>query len=416
MMLSLKSKLWIYIVIVLSSLSFYNPLGIIPSQLSKFIFYALSFYAIWVASKNGYPLDRIDYPQNAYKLLIFGVISSIFMVVLFQEQSFIVTSVATLPFIFSYLLFYVLLRFAIPKELVERTLLAFAAIGMCIYVINMITFPQIVFGIGEDEYDSSRGVVRLEIPSILLVVFCFFYSINKWILAKQKEYIWLIVLSYIFIFLSVARQVILFSTIFGILFIMQKASWPKKILVIMLSLFLILFALPRTTIYQSLVEVSKVQAERNMHKEDVRIRAWRFYTYEYQTNAATVLFGNGIPAKGKSRWADKHWHTVSYEYGGNGCFTVDVGWAGFFWDFGLLATAGLLTLMLKAMLKKKRPDRQYLSYWCLYIICTAIASGPILFSNQIVNIVTVLYLVYGKEVNSNYYSKLQQYRSNYQLH
>lgn len=409
MSLSFKNKLWIFILIVLSSLSFYNPLGLVSPQFGKLVFYALSFYAILLALRNGYSLNRLDYPHRAYKLLMLGFLSSIFMVVLFQEQSFSVTLTATLQFIFSYSLFYVLMRFSIPKESVERALLAFGIIGMCIYAVNMMTFPRILFGVSDEEYDSSRGIVRLGIPSLLLVVLCFFYSINKWMLSKRKKYIWFILISYTFIFLSVTRQVILFATLFGLLFIMQRASLRKKVMVVLLGLAFVLFVLPKIPIYQSLVEVSKAQAERNQNDvEDVRIRAWRFYTYEYQTNAATVLFGNGIPAKDKSPWADKHWQTVSYEYGGNGCFTVDVGWAGYFWYFGLLATLGLLVLMLKAVAKRKSLDKQYLTYWCLYIVFTAVLSGPILFSNHIVNIVSVLYLVYGRESNGNNNTQLQQ--------
>lgn len=316
------------------------------------------------------------------------------------------------------MLFYVLMRWAIPKDLLERTIWMFSIIGMCVYIVNMVTFPHMIFNLGDDgEYDISRGIQRLTLPSLLFIVLCFFYSINKWILTKQKKYILLIFLTYIFIILTVTRQVILFSTLFGVLFVLRKMPWNKKFLVIALSVAFVIYILPHIPIYQALVETSLDQAERNKYdKEDVRLRAWRFYTSEYQTNAATILFGNGIPAKDKSKWADKHWRTVAYEYGGNGCFTVDVGWAGFFWDFGFFATFGLMALMIKAINRKKVPTRQYLTYWCLYIVCTAITSGPILFHHQIINIVTVLYLVYGNEDSGSCNIKLQQLRRHHQLY
>ena len=38
--------------------------------------------------------------------------------------------------------------------------------------------------------------------------------------------------------------------------------------------------------------------------------------------------GNGLPSIGNSTLGDKFEKTVALEYGGNGCYYVDVGWAG----------------------------------------------------------------------------------------
>ena len=172
---------------------------------------------------------------------------------------------------------------------------------------------------------------------------------------------------------------------------------------------LFFFVLPQIPIFKTMAELSETQAERNKYEqEDIRITAWRFYTYEYQTNGLTTIFGNGVPSIGNSIWGNNYEKTVYWEYGGNGCFTVDVGWAGFFWYFGAIATLGLLILLVKAVRKKKSKDKKYLSYWCVFLILTSAASGPILFYSQIVSIMTVLYLIYGKEQNSNNHPQLQQ--------
>ena len=77
-------------------------------------------------------------------------------------------------------------------------------------------------------------------------------------------------------------------------------------------------------------------------------------------------------------------------------------------DYLAIATLGLLVLLIKAIRKKKDKKMQYLTYWCVFITLTSIASGPILFYYQIVSIMTVLYLIYGKEQNSNNHTQLQQ--------
>lgn len=161
-----------------------------------------------------------------------------------------------------------------------------------------------------------------------------------------------------------------------------------------------------------MVELSEEQAERNKtEKEDIRITAWKFYTNEYQTNELTRIFGNGLPSIGNSKWGNDFEKTISYDYGGNGCFFVDVGWAGFYWLFGAFSTLSLIILLIKAILKNKQTNRQYLSYWLVFLLLTSIASAPILFYSQIISVVTTLYLVYGKEKNesnSNNNIKLQQ--------
>lgn len=56
-----------------------------------------------------------------------------------------------------------------------------------------------------------------------------------------------------------------------------------------------------------MVELSEQQIERNnTENEDIRITAWKFYTYEYQVNVITSIFGNGVPSLGNSQWAKQY--------------------------------------------------------------------------------------------------------------
>lgn len=403
-----KIKYYLYILIVLSSLTFYNPLGVIPTQLGKFIFYFICLFSIFYAYKNGINLQKVRYPRLSYKILIIGILLSIFMTVSFQNQSFKVTFIATLPYLLGYFMFYVLMKFNIPKEKIEHAIWIFCFLGMSIYLINLISFPNIIFGVIKEDYDLSRGLVRIGINSLELIVLFFFYSINQWMITKKKKYFLLILTTLTFIILSVTRQYILLSLALGIIFIIRKASIYKKFITISLCILVYTFVLPNIPIYNAMVDLSETQAEENKSEEDIRIKAWRFYTDEYQTNEYTRIFGNGIPSIGNSKWGNSFEKTISPEYGGNRCYFVDVGWAGFYWLFGAIATLGLFLLLFKAVLKPKPLRRQYLSYWCLFIILTSVASAPIIFYHQIISITTILYLIYGKDEKNSYYNfKLQ---------
>lgn len=397
-----NKKYYLYILIVLSSLTFYNPFGIISTQTGKFIFYFICLLSLFYAYKNGINLQKVKYPRTAYKMLIIGILLSTLMAVAFQSQSLYITIIATLPYLLGYSVFYTLMKFNIPKEKIEHAIWIFCFIGMGTYIINIITFPNMIFGVEKDEYDMSRGIIRIGVYSLELIVLFFFYSINQWIVTKKKKYIWVILLTAVFIVLSVTRQYILLSIALSLIFILKKASLSNKIITISFCLLFYFIILPQIPIYKTMVELSETQAEKNKYEEeDIRIQAWNFYTNEYQTNEFTRIFGNSIPSIGNSKWGNSFEKTVSAEYGGNRCFFVDVGWAGFYWLFGAFATFGLFFLLLKAILKNKSTNKQYLTYWCIFITITSFASAPIIFYHQIISITTILYLIYGKEENDS---------------
>ncbi len=409
-MTSQKRNIRLYVLIVLASLSFYNPFGIISAQLGKFMFYAVCLIALVIASRQGISLRRVRYPRTAYMMLMFGIAFSIVMVVLFQKQSLKTTVIATLPYIFAYSTFYVLMKLNIPKERIERIIWIFCYVSMGVYIVNALSFPNMIFGVDKEGFDMSRGIARLGVKSIELMVLFFLYAINQWMLTKRRKYVWLILLTFVFIVLSVTRQIIGLSVVLGLLFIMQKASWPKKIGVVAVCALLFVFIIPKIPIFNTMAELSEAQAERNKYEEeDIRIRAWRFYTYGNQTNGLTAIFGNGIPSIGNSNWGNKFEQKVGLKWGGNGCYYVDVGWAGFYWLFGLFGTTGLLILLIKAIKIRKPLNRQYYSYWIAFIIITSVASAPIIFYEQAISITTILFLIYGDEkICRNSHPQLQQ--------
>ena len=298
------------------------------------------------------------------------------------------------------------MKFNLPKEKIEKTIWTFCIISMITYIINFVSIPNTIFGMARETFDDSRGVVRLHIFTLELIVLYFLYSINKWMQTKQKQHLYLIIITGLFIVLSVVRQYIFLSIILGILLILKNSSFVKKIIFVVICLCVYYLVLPKIPMYQKMSEVTNEQIDNNAETEDIRISAWKFYTNEYQTNSITRFLGNGLPSIGNSKWGNNFEKIISRAYGGNGCFFVDVGWAGFYWLFGAFSTMGLIILLIKAILKKKSVNKQYLSYWCFFIVLTSISSAPILFYNQIISISTVLYLIYGKENNCNNNIKL----------
>lgn len=392
-----KLQFILIILIYLSAHSFFNPFGLIPSQLGKAIFYVFSLIGLFVAIKYGKG-KQTHYPKKSYRWIIGGIIVSIFSVWLIYGQPFKVSVITTLPILFSYLYFFILIRLQPEKEKLFRFLVIMTVCSFVIYVVNALTVPNIVFGTGKDEYDTSRGVIRLGVSMIEVVVLMLLYSVNQWLLSgKRKWFLWIALTGFLVV-MSVTRQIILLSFAFSFLLIMQRAKLWKKILVLAGLWLFVSYILPEIPIYKSMMELSESQVERNKYEEeDIRITAWRFYTIEYQKNLLTRIVGNGLPSIGNSRHGDEFGSMINYEYGGNGCFYVDVGWAGFYWLFGIFATVGLACLLVKSAKTSLRQNHHYLFYWFLFILISSVASAPIIFSFQVVSLCICLYLVYGED-------------------
>lgn len=397
------------LVLIFSSVSFLNPMGILPESLCKITFYLCCVIGL-IISCRGKQLNRMYYPKNMYILLLGGMFISSFMPTLFKAQTSSETWMTYLPYIFSYVTFIIFLKADISQARLERIIRILSVVGTCVYVLNFISFPNIIFGVERDEYDI-RTIVRLDIPFLPYIVVNFFMSINKWVADKNKKELFWILGSYAMIVLSLTRQYMLWATVLGVFFVMTKVSTFKKVLVSLFLLFCFYAILPNIPIFSDLMELSQEQADKNKYQQDdIRIQAWRYYTIEHQTNDVTRFFGNGIPAYGKSVWGKKYMFERDMILGGNGYYTTDVGWAGFYWYFGLFTLIGLIILIIKCILRNNNVHIKYVSYSLLFFVLISFTSGPILYKDQILALCFVLAM--GYKFNFLTKTKINSYGQN----
>lgn len=195
-----KTSFYLFILVILSSISFYNPFQIFSKEISKLFFYVAVTISLIYACRNGININKNKYPSSSFKLIIYGILFSSLMPLLFHNQSVTQTLVSSLPYIFSYVFFYILMKLNIPKDKILKAIWTFCFIGMFIYLINIILFPKIIFGDIKENFDLTRGIVRLSIPSFFFILLLYFYSINNYVLYKKKKDLLLILLTLIFIF------------------------------------------------------------------------------------------------------------------------------------------------------------------------------------------------------------------------
>lgn len=294
----------IYIVALFSTVGFFNYHGVLTDAASRGIFYAISAMALVMAvTERKSSLSDIDYPRGTYRLLMVMICLSPLMANIFHRQPLKESVISTLPPIFSYAFFYILLKFRIPPEKIIKVIFVACALSIPVYFANVTTFPSVMFGLPVEE-DLSRGILRIYVVFIELFVLLLFYSINRWNLERRPKWIVCIVILGLMIVLSVIRQIIAMSAILGLILLLKHWSWPKKIAGIAVVIGAAMLILPHIPIYQDLTELTVELQEKNESKneEDIRIQAWRFYTYEYQQSPLTMIFGNGIPAMGKTAY------------------------------------------------------------------------------------------------------------------
>lgn len=396
----MKTKFFIVILMILSASSFFNPLGTIDTKFSKTIYYGCVIYGLFFFRKRK-ESQKLKYPRVAYKMVIFGMIGAVIMAALYQNQSLGISVMAALPYLFGYLSFLVFMKSGLSEKQILCIISGMLCCSIFIYAVNYATFPFMVFGnIDADNVDSSRGVLRIGVKYVELHMLAVFYSINQWLLHKEKKWFLAMVICGLMIVLSVTRQIIAVTAMLSGLFLLNRLRLYQKIIFIILVIMSTMYVLPEIPIYKALVENTQVQAERNENEDDIRIRAAQYYMNEYQTNNMTRIFGNGIPSIGNSTWGNKFEQDTRHE----GYYSSDIGWIGYYWHFGLISVLGVLFLLLNSAIKKKTFNHEYLTYQCYAIILLSILSAQILIYYQVINFMMVLYLIYGthrKEVTLN---------------
>ena len=407
---------------MLSLYGFLNPFGVLSPQIIKFTIYLLVVFGLIIAynaaNKKGL---KINYPRKTYWTLMSGILVSIFMASAFHTQSLSISFMTTLSYIIGYGTLFLFLKLDISERDVINVFFWLSVIAIPVYFVNAATYPNMIFGGAVDKgEDLTRGILRIPMYYLDLMVFFLFYGINQWLEKRSKKWIIWALVCMIMIFLSVTRQCILFSAVLGLIFLLKKSSWIKRILIIAATATFIFVVLPAIPAYQAMVELSEDQRDSNSEEDDIRIQAYEFYLNSYQTNELTRIFGNGLPAMGNSPWGNM----VESELDDTGCLYADIGWGGFYWLFGIFSVVALFLLCLFAITRRKSPSNKFLSYWIAYFILYCIAAGPNIYIEQIVIYMVGLYLCFRPqsdnknpedESNGSNNPKLQQRRGLYQL-
>lgn len=388
----------LFILIIIASNGFFNPFGFMEERTIKAWFYGISIIAFLYSIINKKSIAQVPKIKGYLTILLLSILTSAIMASAFHPQPLIVSFVSVAGNFFAYLSLYTLLNFQLDQDKIMRFLLAICLLSVCMYICNAYTFPYEMFG-GYNEIrdgDDIRGA-RVTVPMLNGMVILVFYGLQK--IMDEKRYIWLIYVSIfsVVIVLSLWRQVMLLTVLISSFYILSKFNWTKRIIFGIICVLFVCFVLPKIPLYQTLVEVTEMQAEDNMEDEDIRIYDYKYFCDIYQTNNVTRILGNGAPSFGNSAWGNQ----VENEWAFLGTFPTDVGWAAFYWTYGAIATLVFLIILYKSFKTASGNRKLFIRMSIVYFVAESIANGPILYIRDITLISLILFLA-----NSNLNDKL----------
>lgn len=326
----------------------------------------LSFFLLWFYSlsyKKLYLLKAQDKrTRTTLHIIAVSVFFSIIPAFLIEGQSLSTSIMTTISFVLVMFNYDIYRRMKVNAYTVERIFLMFGFIYFAIVVINILTFPNMIFGSG--EMDLDRGGIRIRTNLMMFGVFSFFYYTYYYFKSKKNIYILYSIMMFIAVSSSLFRVYILLMLGLAAILILKNISIRKGILTIIPLVLVLLFIIPKTNIYKNLIEVSMAQKEiSDNKKEDVRIQAYKYFVVESQTGIGSVLFGHGIASLGHSEYGNRE----ESRQESTGIYQTDAGWAGCFHDYGIFAVSSFAYLLFIGILKRKSAPNGYLSYF--YFLC-----------------------------------------------
>ena len=380
----------------LASLTFFSPLGVELDEIAKLISYGsmMLLFALSAISHNKVrPQKQFAVPARA--LMVFIGISTIMPMFTYVDQSFSQTVIATLPF-FSYGLYLAIREFDIDAKFFYGLIFSIAALATIAHIVNHITYPIITFGKVEEEYDLTRGGLRINVIGFSYVILAFFTAINQW--RKSKKLLWWIpiILLYAVILSSYTRQHIVACFIIGVWCMLGQIGFIKKSIIVVIVGITLLVVIPQIPAFDDMVELTIEQYEENEYstKDNVRIAASRFYGWEGYNSLANHLFGHGVPSF-HSKWGQwfKSFNEMEQVY------AYDVGWFGMMWFFGIFTALSLLTICLMAIFRSGKHSTSGLNAYFIWLAVTGFTCGAVLYPYEIfVTVIAMCLLDSGRTI------------------
>lgn len=385
--------LFFVIIYILSTLLFFAPVYFNLIYI-KAISFAIILGVFLYSTPNFFKVfkHRLVYGPLLF-LWCLTLFFSVFVSYLLHEQSILYgfrSIIELFPFFFYFFLFRT--RFSVSQ--IEKVLIFFIILYVLIYFFGLYMAPTVVFDHtgGELDVNVQRGIERVKILGSGFVNLAFFMCINKYIKERKSYLLGLVAFFFILIVFSVNRQSIFFSVVLGVSMFVSSVGFLRSAIGLVLISLCCWFFLFNTTIFLKLTELTQDQFSETGF-ENIRIKAFLFFIFDYNESFVQVLVGNGIPHFTGSKWGLDFFNMSKND----GFYLSDVGLAKVYFYWGVIGLLLYFYLFFKVLFNKVFLEYYYAKYMLLFVFCTNLGSHGFFVNILIVSI--MLYVLEFNEAN-----------------
>src|SRR5574344_286914 len=394
-----ESRLFMIIIsiIILIALQFYNYIGFSVNML-KALGMLLSivmtlFYIIPAITQS----KSHDIFYNTYRWLAISYFLSMFMALIFWDQSPILTFRCSYNILYLGFLFILYKHRPLISEL-EKIVRFFAIAYMIIFAISLFIFPTVLFGNKtEGDMDVSRGIARFVINGDMFMYLFYFMNLNKYVETHKKNALIWIVICFLFIILRVTRQIILITLAIGVIYILRnriKYCITSIVILLLLYIWNPVIRISDNTILGNLINLTETQRD-NMESGDeyIRITEYKYFLLEYNRNLITCIFGNGMPH------SESHYGSWYNSLNTNQkLFLSDVGYGMMYAIYGIVGLFLYIYIYAKGTLRKVDNDHVYARLFILFLIFNNIASSVFMLADTAICTAISLYIIHVNSI------------------
>lgn len=295
---------------------------------------------------------------NLTYIILFGlgIVLSMFMAMIYHDQSLLGTAISQRP-IYFLACYFVWWKIGLTEEELFPMFRMLTIVTLVVFAISLFQ-PQWFLSQAAIEQYVKRAETTTDvlcfIPGHLYVLLYLFYLLQQ-LADNYNRKDWLIVfaiLSMFFIYQN--RSTLIYLGVIMVYFVIKNRRAIGKngrIMISLAAIVVLLFGLPYIrTISQSLIGETQEQLE---DEEYVRKVAFQYYVLEYnEGDIPRILFGNGQPSKDSE-------YLIEMREDREDLFLSDLGFIGDWFLFGMLPIVALLLMAFNVF---RYPHPQYLKY------------------------------------------------------
>ena len=307
--------------------------------------------------------------------------------IIIHGQSPTIISAYLIPF--SFVPYFFLVRKNANAEMAERVLVIVAVLYVFCWFYQVSQIPNIIFG-NREALDNDRGFARFYIATKEHLPFLMFYFLSCYTIRKHLLYVILALLVFGVVILHVSRQMIVWSGLVALAYIVYVNKDKAKNIIACAILAIVAFSI-MTRYFTVLNDLMSMTEEgmggiNELGTGNIRFEAMGRFISDFNTNVLSILFGSGYAAPGTSLYSKITW------FENQGFYLSDVGFVGLYVTQGLVSVILYSVLLFKVLFRHKVPrEYLYIKFYIGYIVLSYLGSHAL--TSNLILVMTAIYIL-----------------------